>query len=148
MLTITNGVTCHCFLQKARICWITFICCFTCFWFPHYLLSFKGYLVKWCYSDAFDWFSCLNLQRTSSANCINPHCCRKLYLQPVWELAPLRVIQMHYSAGIKKLKNQIDLKVKIAAKVWFCGGCALKWYLNSSDEGFWKSEINQCWELL
>ncbi len=40
-------------------------------------------------------------------------------LQPVWELAPWRVIQMHYSAGIKKLKNQIDLKVKIAAKVLF-----------------------------
>ncbi len=43
---------------------------------------------------------------------------------------------MHYSAGNLKIKNQNDLKVKIAAKVLFCGGCALKLNLNSSDEDF------------
>ncbi len=46
-----------------------------------------------------------------------------------------------------------DLKVKKKKKVlkWFCGGCALKWNNynpNSSDEGFWKFDSNQCWVLL
>ncbi len=44
-----------------------------------------------------------------------------------------------------------DLKVKRGAKVWFCGGCALKlnyYDLNSSEEGLWKSHSNQYWVLL
>jgi len=48
-----------------RISWIILICClFLMCTLPS---AFKGRLVKWCYSYAFDWFSCLNLQRTMSA---------------------------------------------------------------------------------
>ncbi len=32
----------------------------------------------WCYSEAFDWFSCLNLKRTMFAYWIDPHCHPKL----------------------------------------------------------------------
>ncbi len=48
-----------------------------------------------------------------------------------------------YLVMILNLYLTSDLKVRRGGKVWFCGGCALKLHfykLDSSDEGFWKSE--------
>ncbi len=54
-----------------------------------YRLKLASSLRHWC----FDWFSCLNLQRTMSANYINPHCCWKLYTTTCQRVATIASIK-------------------------------------------------------